>query len=141
MNFSSKLFLVSIKTPIVALLLITLVFSSLAYIILYCEIGVYEKYDGIILDSRGELLFKINWSENISDLHKGASAIWYFSDNDKRYNGQILDLNKQDNFIIIKNTSKTELKNIKVSEKKVFIELLVGKTKIYKRLFQKNTFS
>lgn len=135
MRLRAKLFQITVKTPVVAILLILLVFSSLLFIVFWGEINVYEKYDGEILNHNEELLFRTDFNTTFAKLPEGTTVIWYAPGNDRRYNGEIINLDREHNNVIIKNISNIKSYSDINTIEKVIIEVLVGKSKIYKRLF------
>lgn len=127
-------FFIAIKTPIAAILLIISVFSSLSHIIFRCETDVYEKHEASVLRKNGTVLFVADLSpEEIERVSAGSKAIWYFSDTGKRYAGIIKELSKENNVVLIQNTSAYHSSDFE-DEDKVFVEIIVGKAKIFHKL-------
>lgn len=154
MNFKkikNLFFILTVKTPITIILIITLTFTSLITLAYKNYTDVYIKLQGTVEQNN---LQETNYIKvNIDDkyttaINKNSKVVWYLSSNGKRYEGNISELDSKDktnnSYTAIVAASSKDLKNEfkdtdLIQDKQVTVEICLKKVRILDKILKLNS--
>lgn len=138
-NIKKLFFKLTVKSPFTVVVIIAIVTASLLNISMTNYSSVYVKAQGSFYYSNNNSYITVNFNEKYKgNINKTSPVIFYFTDNDKRYDGRIIKINEVEKPAEFNIRIEPVKKVVNLTKNKdVIVEVQIKKVRIIEKLTMK----